>query len=162
MRNPGIVTRIQDSGSVTKPNRERRSSAGRRRRNRRGNRGEGGEIHPCGNIARVHTWPELCSCGYRPSDADRGWKGEGKRAQSGESLRGIQVVAARGREREKRERGKRERSRVWMLRFQLRIRPVRRFQRRSTAGNRIGIKYATINDTICAMLQANQSARILI
>lgn len=34
-------------------------------------------IHPCGNIAREHTWPEL-QLQLQPPVTDRGWKGEGK------------------------------------------------------------------------------------
>lgn len=37
-----------------------------------------GEIYPCGSIARVHTWPELCSCGYRTLQRRQGMKRGGK------------------------------------------------------------------------------------
>jgi len=92
MRNPDIgFVRIQD-GSMAKTNREELRHAGESEGGQRG--GARRKFTLAATSRECTPGQELCSsCGYRPSDADRGWKGEGKRAQSGESLWGITVVA---------------------------------------------------------------------
>lgn len=63
-----------------------------------GQRGDAGGNLPLRQHCESTHLAESGSCGYRPSDADRGWKGEGKRAQSGESLWGIGCRAGERRE----------------------------------------------------------------
>lgn len=58
-KSPASVSSEPRDGTAAKTNREekRRAAARRGRRGKR-RRGEGQrEIYPCGNIARVHTWP---------------------------------------------------------------------------------------------------------
>lgn len=166
MRNPGIgFVRIQD-GSMAETNREEKSCGTQERARGRGAGGGQGEIYPCGNIARVHTWPRAVQqLRLQTLRRRQGMKRGGKTSAERRVVVGHHGCRARAREREKeKERqkgGERERERereercagVWMLRFQLRIRPAK-ISTPLDAGNRIGTGYATIstdtiNDAFC-------------
>jgi len=142
---------------MAKTNREEKSSGTPRRGRVKGGgdseKGQG-EIYPCGNIARVHTWPRAVQqLRLQTLRRRQGMKRGGK--TSAERRVVVGYHGCRACERNREGEGEKEREKcgerctgVWMLRFQLRVRPAK-ISTPLNAGNRIGIRYATIlSDTI--------------